>query len=187
MNENEKLEQDARIALMERYSSKATNQTILLLTVLLIFLTYAQLVSNTGILRYNLLFGGLGVAIYLFIRQMGRLVYWAQLDEAILFVSPLKDSEADICMKSLVKRLELSEIARALVDPVELSLDFKATYLTKLSLASGLYFTRKYRLKMWWVRFSYFSGHIRWLIIAFAGTLVMEVLVGVLVLVRVLV
>lgn len=126
---DERLEQEARLALLAHYSSKSTNQTILLLTLALAGVTYAQLIMNISEIRDYLLILGLGFTVYFIIRQMGRLMYWSAHAEGIMLVklSELKDANTHIEAQS--KRLKLPEKVQVKNDSALYDLELKATYL----------------------------------------------------------
>ena len=179
MSQEQQLEQDARIALLSHYSSKSTNQTIIILTIALGFLTFAQLMSSAGELRDYLLIGGIGFFIYFVFRQSGRLIIWGEFGTAIVHVDMIDKSETEKQLESLTKELKLSQYADQ--DSTESLLKLSSTNLIRLSSACAVYFhARKRNAKTWSGRavakFSSFTQNKPWIVLVLGSTLLLLVL-----------
>jgi hypothetical protein len=146
INNEEKCEQDARIALLEHYSSKSTNQTIILLTEVFGFFTLVGLLSTIPY-RYYLMIIALGFFVCLVSHAFGRLVYWGSLARGIMWVEIPKMDDVQRDLEEEKAKLELQK-------PIEIqnwkySLNLKATYLERLSLACSIYFGARRQRSLW--------------------------------------
>jgi len=141
--EDDKLEQEARIALLQHYSSKSSNQATIILSLALAFLTFVQTVQYVPKTfqylpidlknLYICLF--LWIFVFLVIRQVGRVFLWGELASSILFVKMLDESKAVQQMQA-----ELNEIKPKFpkIDTL-LKTSSQSPYMHRLMLAAGWY------------------------------------------------
>ena len=90
---DERIVQDARNILLRHYSSKSTNQTVILLTLAIIFFSFVQAFQYVKILPKfleNLLIVSILTALsFLTIRALSRLFLWAKMAGTIRYVRML--------------------------------------------------------------------------------------------------
>jgi hypothetical protein len=168
---SEQLENDARIALLNHYSSKSTNQTILLLTLAFIFVTFVQLALNMGVVKDYVLLAGFWAFAGLGVRQFGRLLYWGELGTAITRVKMSNDESMTTYQNSTPdeQRLEGKIKIDVRNGSIELPLVLESTFMARLALSCTLYFyARRQKQNSLAVKFFFFSGSWLWFKIAFA-------------------
>lgn len=147
------LVEDARNSLLAHYSSKSTNQTVIILGLAVVFFTVIQLSSTLNLqlrwLRIAFLTLSLGPIIFLVIRAIGRLLYWGDLAGAVILVD-LADRDIIENMLNLEKpKVNLEELKVTLekIKPqsseawleVMKKLKVAPTYLSRLSRPSSCY------------------------------------------------
>jgi len=100
------LEQEARVALLQHFSSKSTNQTTIILTVVLAFFAFFQTLQLTKDwpewtrnLYDSLVLTSL---VFIALRACGRLIFWGKLAGLILVIKPLDE-------KIVKQKIESSE------------------------------------------------------------------------------
>jgi hypothetical protein len=138
MTKKEQLEQDARIALLAHYSSKSTNQTIIILTIALVSLSFIGVTSSDNPVRDYLLISGFCIFLYFGLRAIGRLIIWGQLGTAIIHVGMIAEKEVKRELQSLNKQLKLGKYAEA--NSPESLVELSSTNLGRLSSACEVYF-----------------------------------------------
>lgn len=138
MSEKEQLEQDARIALLAHYSSKSTNQTIIILTIGLVSLSFIGVISADNPLRDYLLISAFCVFLYFGLRAIGRLINYGQLGTAIIHIGMIAEKEVTRELQSSNKQLKLGKYAEknSTASLVELT----STNLGRFSSACEVYF-----------------------------------------------
>jgi hypothetical protein len=110
VSDEEKLEADARNALLAHYSSKSTNETQILLGLAVAFFAAVQAYSafvfpSTGV-KIAVFTFILGFILFLVFRAIGRLVYWGGLADAIAFVGMLGEVVTQRNLDSINKELD---------------------------------------------------------------------------------
>ena len=126
--DDENLEADARNSLLAHFSSKSTNQTAVLIGLAVVFFADIQAYSafNLPLIweKITFLTLTLGIIAFFVIRQLSRLICWAQQADAVIIVEmKSKDETKTWLEKNLIKP-----------DKVKLA----STYLARLSLSSNL-------------------------------------------------
>jgi len=159
------LEQDARIALLSHYSAKSTNQTIIILTIALVSLSFFGVISSDMPLRDYLLFSGFVALIYFGVRAIGRLIIWGELGTTIIHVGMIGESEVERQLKSLSQELKLGEYAKE--NSIESLVKLSSTNLLRLSSACEVYFhargrNAKSKSDRLVIRFSFFTQSAWW-------------------------
>ena len=91
----EELEQDARVALLQHYSSKSSNQVTNALTIALVFFAFVAAIDTLKSImdKWFPLFSGLMVVLFLAlaVHTANRVLYWGNLASYVLksdFISP---------------------------------------------------------------------------------------------------
>jgi hypothetical protein len=141
---NEKDNQDcleeARNSLLQHYSSKSTNQTVILLGLAVAFFTAIQAYSALDFLlrweKIAFLVSVLAIIIFLLIRQVSRLIYWGELATASVIVEIL-DRNA---VKPYIDQSRKNNPANTMYPD---SVDYAPTYLHRLSIAASKYLERQ--------------------------------------------
>lgn len=172
-NKGEKCEseQDARIALLGHFSSKSTNEAVILLTEAFAFFTFLGLILSTDFFyKYYLVIVASGFFAYFASYAFGRLIFWGEHATAISCVEMAKIDEVR-------KALEKNRAELGLPKEVEFdnrtkySLNLLPTLLQRLSLACEAYFLVK-KQKSRLVKLSYFLRSRKWVLLVFASTAV---------------
>jgi len=144
------LVEDARNSLLAHYSSKSTNQTVIILGLAVVFFTVIQLISALNLHALNLQLRRLGIAfltfsleliMFLVIRAIGRLLYWGELASTVMLVS-LADSDVIENLLNSEKskvNLEKPKLPSPEWDEVMKKLEVAPTYLSRLSRPSTCY------------------------------------------------
>jgi len=154
------LEQDARIALLAHYSSKSTNQTIIILTIALVFFTFLGVVPSTFPYRDYFLILAFGGSLWIVMRAIGRLLYWSEHGDAILSIAPLNVLEAE---DGLGSKCELLGIENKITLGKKYTLCLSANNLERFSFAAALYMeARRTNQRDRLVRFSDFVQGVYW-------------------------
>jgi cytochrome c-type biogenesis protein CcmH/NrfF len=107
------LAQEARIALLQHFSSKSTNQATMILTLVLAFFTFVQTLQYIEKWREWLVLSyeswALALLTFLGVRAVGRLIRWGELADRILKVEPGSEDKAENVAKKTEKESERSE------------------------------------------------------------------------------
>lgn len=142
-DENE-LEQEARIALLQYYSSKSTLQATIVLSLVIAFFASLEAIS---ILKLTWLYS-LSFATFAFftIRAFGRLVYWGNLTGTVLYVDFTSEIEGQETIKKVNEKLEKEKVS------------FKPTYLLRLEQPSERH-TEKLKLYLLFRLFTNWFPH----------------------------
>jgi hypothetical protein len=92
VDEETRLDQEARIALLQHFSSKSSNQATIIFTIALIFFAFVQTLQYVKGWSYweSTLYESLSLALiaFLVIRAIGRIHYWSKLAGSVLAVVP---------------------------------------------------------------------------------------------------
>lgn len=162
------LEQDARIALLDHFSSKSTNEAIILLTEAFMFFTFVGLFYTSIYGAYFVVVAS-GFFVCFASYAFGRLICWGEHATAILYVKILNEDEVQKRIEKNKDKLGLSKPIKN--DGEEFILDLLPTHLQSLSLACGIYLEARYR-KSRLVRLSYFLQSRKWMLLVSAFTVV---------------
>jgi hypothetical protein len=159
-------EQDARIALLDHFSSKSTNEAIILLTEAFAFFTFVGLFYTSIYGAYFVVVAS-GLFVCSASYAFGRLICWGEHATAILCAKILNEDEVQKRIEKNKDKLGLSKPIKN--DGEEFILDLLPTNLQSLSLACGIYLGAKYR-KSRLVRLSYFLQSRKWMLSVFTFT-----------------
>jgi hypothetical protein len=145
------LEQDARIALLAHFSSKSTNEAIILLSEAVAFFTFVGLLypsnfSNFSnrldlMIRVDLMIVALGIFACLASYALGKLIYYGEYATAILSVEMSKINDA-------LNQMEIIKGGLGLPGPIrfptgDVYLDLLPTRLDRFTVACAAYFRAK--------------------------------------------
>lgn len=129
-SQEEKLEADARNALLAHYSSKSTNQTAVLIGLAVVMFADFQAYSALDLpqiwQKITFLTFSLGIIAFLLIRQLSRLIIWGKMADAVL------------CVKMASTEETKTWLGKEKVKPVRIDLD--STYLERLVVGCHLRF-----------------------------------------------
>jgi hypothetical protein len=171
-NKGEKCEseQDARIALLGHFSSKSTNEVIILLTEAFAFFTFLGLILPIIVVyRDYFVIVASGFFACLISYAFGKLVFYGEQAQAILCVEMSK-------MGEMPKKIEEYK-ARQLPKPIKSSdgkkypLDLQPTCLQRLSFACGSYLEARYQ-KSRLIKVANFLQRRQWVFLVFTFTVV---------------
>ena len=169
----EQLKQDARIALLEHYSSKSTNQTIIILTIALVFFTFLGVLPSDFPSRDYFLIIAFGGMLWLAVRAVGRLNYWSEHSDAILYIDALNESDIEKLLERKRETLGLTE--KIPWDDHEYPLRLSSNYLIRLSFAAALYLiARRKKQGSKLVKFSDFTRSLWWIVGTVGITILFE-------------
>ena len=157
-----KLMQEARIALLQHFSSKSSHQAIIILTLVLALFSFVQAMlpslhspialSEVDVFFMLIVWGAVSLAI----RAIGRLLWYGQLADAVLTVeSASKKEVSDVVKKDQVPRAAIA------ADKNHSKIELEPTYLKRLEWSCGLHAKRHLRhftMPIQW-RFVFFLAH----------------------------
>jgi hypothetical protein len=106
----EELEQNARIALLQHYSSKASNEAIIIVTMAIAFFSFIQSLSYirvAWIVIYETVL--LGIIVNVTIRSIARLLGYGYLADSVMGVS-ISRREGETLLKTLAADCQQAEI-----------------------------------------------------------------------------
>lgn len=144
------LVEDARNSLLAHYSSKSTNQTVIILGLAVVFFTVIQLISALNLHALNLqlrwlgipfLAFSLGLIIFLVTRAIGRLLYWGELASAVMLVKLAEWDVIENLLNSEKPKVDLEKLKLPSPEWKEVmkKLEVAPTYLSRLSRPSSCY------------------------------------------------
>jgi hypothetical protein len=143
-DDDRNLVEDARNALLAHFSSKSTNQTVVILGLAVVFFAVIQSIGALNLqlrwLRIAFLTFSLGLVIFFVIRAIGRLLLWGELAGAVIRVN-LADSDVIENLLNLEKPKVNLEKLKLSPEGLEVfkKLDVAPTYLSRLSVPSVCY------------------------------------------------
>jgi hypothetical protein len=125
---------DSRLALLQHYSSKSSNQAIIILSLALVFFTCIQSMQFLEALHLEpVIMAFLASLFALSVRALGRLIYWGKLAKAICQVDPLD--------KELASKDQNNEEGKYLEGLKRKGVGLVPTYLYRLEEACQTYAT----------------------------------------------
>jgi hypothetical protein len=157
-------EQDARIALLQHYSSKSTNQGVMILTSAILLFAFFQATSELSKFAPNLNTTEIEISSAMFfwlvlsflLRSMGRLILWGELAGAALYAKMLSEKEVSNTIPSrLYDELKKESNKRNISFPEPVYTD-----LIRLSVACRIYAQcsirsrSNYNISKWFYRMS---------------------------------
>jgi hypothetical protein len=140
------LEQNARIALLAHFSSKSTNEAVILLTETFAFFTFLGFLYSIDFFNFPrdyLVIVALGIFISLASYALGKLIYWGEYANAILRVEMSEMNQTQDQLNKVRDRLLLPEQI-TLPDGDKLSLYLQPTYLQRFMVACAAYHRARY-------------------------------------------